>query len=190
MISVEERKGLIGRIYNSINTNQSFAIFFGEKGLLKLNFTETLCFYLSERKMIDNYENFRIYSKEDFNSMMNKIEEDIKFPNLKSLNKKTVKIIKFDKDEFNENANYFIEIFQKFCINSNYKLFFIFIFNWKNNNENEFKTFLEEIFTKNEKEIKLIINENLFYAGINYRNYIDLFDYHLKESNIKLIFIN
>ena len=64
--------------------------------------------------MIDNYENFRIYSKEDFNSMMNKIEEDIKFPNLKSLNKKTVKIIKFDKDELNENANYFIEIFQKF----------------------------------------------------------------------------
>jgi hypothetical protein len=190
LISIEERKSLIGRIYNSINTNESFAIFFGEKGLLKLNFTETLCFYLLERKMIDNYENFRIYTKEDFNSMMNKIEEDIKFPNLKSLNKKTVKIIKFDKDELNENANYLIEIHQKFCLNSNLKLYFIFIFNLEERDENKIKTSLEEIFTKNKKEIKLIINENLFYAGIKDTNYLDLFDYYLNESNIKLIFVN
>ena len=184
--SVEERKSLIGRIYNSINLNKNFVIFFGKKGLLKLNFTQNLCFYLLERKMIDNYEIFRINSKEDLTNMMNKTQEDNNNQNLKLSNKKNVKVIKFDKDNLDENANYLIEIHQKFCLNSNLKLYFIFIFNWEERDENKIKTSLEEIFTKNKKEIKLIINENLFYAGIKDTNYLDLFDYYLNESNIKL----
>ena len=184
--TVEERKSLIGRIYNSINMNKNFVIFFGKKGLLKLNFTKNLCFYLLERKMIDNYEIFRINSKEDLTNMMNKTQEDNNNQNLKLSNKKNVKVIKFDKDNLDENANYLIEIHQKFCLNSNLKLYFIFIFNWEERDENKIKTSLEEIFTKNKKEIKLIINENLFYAGINDTNYSDLFDYYLNESNIKL----
>jgi hypothetical protein len=184
--SVEERKSLIGRIYNSINSNKNFVIFFGKKGLLKLNFTQNLCFYLLERKMIDNYEIFRINSKEDLTNMMNKTQEDNNNQNLKLSNKKNVKVIKFDKDNLDENADYLIEIHQKFCLNSNLKLYFIFIFNWEERDENKIKTSLEEIFTKNKKEIKLIINENLFYAGIKDTNYLDLFDYYLNESNIKL----
>ena len=48
--------------------------------------------------MIDNYEIFRINSKEDLTNMMNKTQEDNNNQNLKLSNKKNVKVIKFDKE--------------------------------------------------------------------------------------------
>jgi GMP synthase PP-ATPase subunit len=95
----------MGRIINSINTDEDFAVFFGEKGLLKLDFTESLCVYLYERKVINNYEIFRIYSELDFTDMKNKINDENQ--KLKLINQKNVKVIKFDNNNFENNIKYF-----------------------------------------------------------------------------------
>ena len=181
-IAIQGRQDLMGRIINSINTDEDFAVFFGEKGLLKLDFTESLCVYLYERKVINNYEIFRIYSELDFTDMKNKINDENQ--KLKLINQKNVKVIKFDNNNFENNIKYFKEIYQNFCKKENiYKLFFIFIFNWED--ENDFKKSLEEKLNNNE-EIKLIINQNLFFAGLKEDDYYYLFKKYLKDSNIQL----
>ena len=184
-ISIKQRQSLMGRIINCINTDENFVVFFGEKGVLKLDFTESLCVYLYERKIINNYEIFRINSELDYNNMKNKIDEDNQ--KLKLFHQKNVKVVKFDNDDFKRNVNYLMEIYENFCIKDNYKykLFFIFIFNWEGKEENQFKTSLEEIL-KNKKKIELISNQNLFYAGLNTEKYSYLYDRYLEDSNIKL----
>ena len=50
------RRNIIGKIFNNIKNNENYAIFYGEKDLLKTDFAESLCVYLYERKIINNYE--------------------------------------------------------------------------------------------------------------------------------------
>jgi hypothetical protein len=122
--SILGRKSLMGRILQNINNNGKYVILFGEKDLRKVVFSESLCVYLYERKVINNYEIFRIYSELDFTDMKNKINDENQ--KLKLINQKNVKVIKFDNNNFENNIKYFKEIYQNFCKkekNINYSLF-------------------------------------------------------------------
>ena len=168
LISIKGRKKLMGKIFNSLNKKNKFAIFYGKKDNGKLDFAESLCVFLYERKIINNYEIFRISSKGDFNEMRKKIKKDIDYNKAYGILKKNVKIIKFDNDDDNNNFNYLFDIYKNYCNENINELFFIIIFNTNN------KT--EENNLKNIKEIKLIENENLFNAEYSYY-YSKLLDY-------------
>ena len=185
--SIKGRRSFIGRVFNSITKNEKISIFFGKKGFGKLNFVESLCVYLYERKIINNYELFRINSEADFNDMKNQLYEYINSNKSKSFKGKKVKVIKFDnEDDNNTSINYLNEIYKHFCNDINIDFYFIFIFNVKKGGKNDF---IEIIKDKCEKyfnrEIK-IDEEILFYAKPGKKYYSDLFDSFLKGSNLIL----
>ena len=167
--SIEGRKGLIGRIFNSITNGEKFAIFYGEKYMGKLDFAESLCVYLYERKIIENYEIFRISSKEDFNEMENKLIEDKKNIKFNINKRKNIIIINFDKDDdrYSEtNYDYLINTYKKFINVTFDNLYFIFIFNIKD--EKLLKEDIENYFKrKMKKEILITKDVNLFNAESN-----------------------
>ena len=184
-IAIKGRKGIISRVFNSITKKEKFCVLFGEKGYGKLDFAESLCVYLYERKIINNYEIFRINSKEDLNDMKNQINEYIESKKSKLLDKKNVIIIKFDNGNDDIIFDYLMEIYTNFC-NKEFsnKLYFIFIFNTKEKGEDATEEFIKGISEKKfNKELKLKIDENLFYAKPDKKYYNELFDYFLKESD-------
>ena len=94
--SIIGRKSLMGKIFENLTNQGKYVILFGEKDIGKINFTESLCVYLYERKKIKSYEIFRIYSENDYKYMEYKLNERYKYNNM-SMNKSII-IIKFDNE--------------------------------------------------------------------------------------------
>ena len=88
------RRNIIGKIFNNIKDNENYAIFYGEKDLLKTDFAESLCVYLYERKIINNYEIFIINSEYDFEYVKNQIRDNLKNNDNIIIKKKNMKIKK------------------------------------------------------------------------------------------------
>ena len=91
------RKKLMGEIFNNIKNKEKYTFLLGDKDLEKIDFAESLCVYLFERKIIDDYEIFRINSDFDFNYMNDKINEINK--KYEYSGNKKINIIKFDIEE-------------------------------------------------------------------------------------------
>ena len=92
--SILGRNGLMGKIFNNITKNGNYVFLYGEKGLEKIIFAESLCVYLCERKIINDYKIYKLNSENDFNFMINEINKT-KNKKFIEYNKKNVKIIKF-----------------------------------------------------------------------------------------------
>ena len=184
------RKNIIGRIFDKIN-NEKFIILFGEKDLAKMNFSESLCEYLHERKIINDYKIFRIKNEWDFNFIKDKIFYPKIDNSFKSCRKKNVVIIRFDIEEDTIGFKLFSEIFTKFYNNCINQFFFIFIFNTKDSNEMIDRKDKEEKFwtkMKNniDKNIKEDINKYIYYIGININLSLNVINNFLKGKNIKI----
>ena len=95
--SIKGRRGLMGKIFSNIINNGEYVILFGEKNLGKIDFTESLCVFLYERKKIKSYKIFRIYSEIDFKYMECILNKRNKYNNNTYINKFII-IIKFDNE--------------------------------------------------------------------------------------------
>ena len=187
-ISILGRRDLMGRIFNNITKNGNYVILFGEKELEKINFTESLCVFLRERKVINSYKIYKINTEIDYKYMEININEKKEVNN-----KKNVKVIKFENEDDNINFKYLINIFNKYLINTINDLYFIFIFN-KNEDKQEkginekisdYKEYIENIFKQINQKINLNY-ENLFYAGLNNRCSNYLLNHLLNKTEIDL----
>ena len=179
------RKKLMGKIFNNISKNGSYVFIYGEKEQEKVNFAETLCVYLSERKIIGDYKIYNITSKSNYNYMVNEIDKSIEYNKIK-VNKKNVKIIKFNFPNNSDNTKYLNEIFKKYIISKyNNELYFIFIFDFVEEKDIKFTKYIEE-------SLKGIIqkknDEYIFNAGYNMYSAKKLFNELIKDIN--LIFFN
>ena len=195
--SILGRKSLMGKILENINNNEKYIILFGEKGLGKIVFSESFCVFLYERRIINNYELFHINSKFDFNYMITKINKT-KENNIN--NKKNIQVIKFAYENDKNNFESLIDIYQKYFVEINRKdLYFIFIFDKKEQNDEEdnykikkshyknyVKNILKEIEDKNVKQQKFDLKEdNIFYAGLSEYASEYLLKYYLKDVSLK-----
>ena len=187
-ISILGRKDLMGRIFNNITEHGNYVILFGEKELEKTNFIESLCVYLCERKVINSYYIFRINSEIDYKYMEIKINE-----RNESTNKKNVKVIKFDNENENINFENLIKIYNSYLIDIRNDLYFIFIFDKKENKQKtenddkktDYKDYIENIFKQMNKKINLDY-ENLFYSGLNEKFSHYLLSHLLNKTEIDL----
>ena len=166
--SIKGRRGLMGKIFSNIINNGEYVILFGEKNLGKIDFTESLCVFLYERKMIKSYKIFRIYSEIDYKYMECILSQRYEYNKNNNINK-TIIIIKFDNENDLINYQYFNQIYQKFmnhnCSNNYY---FIFIFDIKeeeNKIDNDKKVENYANYFKN--HIRNIDSKNILYAGFN-----------------------
>ena len=90
--SIIGRKKCVQEIFKCISENKNKCIvLYGQKGLRKRNFAESVCVYLIERKIIDKHEIYILESGMDYKNMKNKIESYEK----QNSNERSVKIIKF-----------------------------------------------------------------------------------------------
>ena len=187
------RKSIIAKIFNNIVRNEHFVILFGEKYLAKMFFTESLCVYLFERKIINNYKIFRINNESDFYYIKDIIfHQEINHSHYYDKEKDAI-IIKFNIEKDNVSFKLFAEIYKLFYPNYIKKLFFIFIFNLKEekNDENiieqekqeKFKEYMKNYIPK---DIKIIPKENLFYIGLNEHSSLYLLNHFLKEKDMGL----
>ena len=186
------RKSLIARIFNNIINKGKFSILFGETGLAKIYFAESSCVYLFERNIINTYDIFRINSEFDFECMKRKIIENTKNIEIDLYKKKDIKIIKFGICK-NGNPYKYINDIYKLFFNNNDKLYFIFIFDInEENDETEIKEvqkseiFIKEIKNYITNDINIKLDENLFYAGLNEDNALMFLNHLLKGKNIRL----
>ena len=151
----------MGKIFKNITNKDNYVILYGEKDLEKINFSESLCVYLNERKIINNYKIYRINSDIDYIYM----EENIK-SEISGNNKINIEIIKFDNIDEKNNFNNLLKIFNTFINTDKYKdkLYFIFVFDINDiKNKN-----VTKIINENENLKKIIKNdENTFYAGLH-----------------------
>ena len=184
------RKNIIGKIFNNIRNNGNFVVLFGDKDLSKINFSESLCVYLYERKIINNYEIFRIKNEWDFNYIKDKIFQTKNEKSFYLCRNKNAIIIKFEIENDEISFKYFNEIYNIFVNNAIKTLYLIFIFNSKQviNDENidkqdEFKKYIEKYISK---EIKLEKEKNLFYLGINTNKGIYVLNNFLQGKNINI----
>ena len=69
----------MAKIYENIKNKKRYFILFGENDLRKIDFIESLCIFLCERKVIKSYEIFRIFSEIDYKYTVNKLEKEIEF---------------------------------------------------------------------------------------------------------------
>ena len=185
-ISTLGRKDKIGRIFNNISNNGNFSILFGEKGLEKINFVLALCIYLSQRKIINSYEIFRLYSEIDYLFMINKLNENNKSSKINKHQKKDIIVVKFYNNE-----NIFNKIYQEFC---NYKfsnkLYFIFIFTIKDYDKKiEINIEKKELFMKYiekyiEKKDEINFLKNSYYVGLSEKYSELLLNYFTKDINL------
>ena len=106
--SIIGRKGLMGKIFFDLTNQNKYSILFGEKNLGKINFIESLCVFLYERKKIKSYEIYRIYSENDYKYMEYKLNEKYKYNDI-YLNKNVI-VIKFDNDNDIFNYQFFYQI--------------------------------------------------------------------------------
>ena len=177
------RKKLMGKIFNNISKNGSYVFIYGEKEQEKVNFAETLCVYLSERKIIGDYKIYNITSKSNYNYMVNEIDKSIEYNKIK-VNKKNVKIIKFNFPNNSDNTKYLNEIFKKYIIGKyNNELYFIFIFDFVEEKDIKFTKYIEE-------SLKGIIqkknDEYIFNAGYNLYSAQKLFYKLTKDIKLNL----
>ena len=176
--SIKGRRGLMGRIFENLTNKGKYVILFGEKNLGKINFTESLCVFLYERKKIKSYEIFRIYSESDHEYMNKKLIQKYKF--YYNYSKKNVIVIKFDNENDIINYEYFNKIYERYLLNNNTNNFyFIFIFETKEEKDekkifdkyiNNFQDIIKKLEEKFNKKILFKLNDeknNIFYAGFN-----------------------
>ena len=106
--NTQKYKSIIGRTpiithvikeLNNKNEDNPFTIIYGKKGMEKLDFAESLCVYLFERKIIINYEIFNEFEFGDniLEIIESKINEMQKYA--KYLQKKVIIIIKIEENE-------------------------------------------------------------------------------------------
>ena len=175
------RRYIIGKIFNKIMNNENYVFLYGDKDLSKTDFAESLCVYLYERKIIKDYQIFKINSEFDFEYMKNKISENTKKYNNTRILKKNVKIIKFnfeiEKDEYNKLLEYLKMINEEFCYMNNIEYYFIFIFDSKEENITKIENKITEIMTINNNKFNLIISEY---------NSFELLNNLIKGKNIKI----
>ena len=166
-ISIKCRKSLVGRIFNSLTNKEKFSILFGKKYMGKLDFAESLCVYLYLRLIIYDYEIFRINTEEDFNYTNSKLLNENKNKKYNCGNKKNIKIINFDMND-NIVFDYLVDIYSNFCNDKFNELYFIFIFNISEENEEQLIKNIEKNFeTRIKKKIKIEEYKNLFSAELN-----------------------
>ena len=182
------RKNIIGKIFNNIKNNGKFVILFGEKDLAKIFFAESLCVYLFERSIINNYEIFRINNEWDFNFMKDKIFQP-KIINLLNLclGKKII-IIKFNISDDKTSFKYFSDIVKIFNAKEYDKYYFIFIFNIPEPfDKKEIDVLFSEYIINNiDVEIKKYIKNNIFYIDIN-SSFADwVLEHFLKRKKINI----
>ena len=176
-IFIKGRKNVMGRIFNNIINNGKYSFFLGDKELLKCELAESLCVYLIERKIINDYEMFKINSNFDFIYMNNKIDE-FNYKNSKN-NLKNIMIIKFEIDHSKEEdikitIKYLTKIYTKYCNNN--KLYFIFIFD---SEKDKIEKFIQKV-------MPIKIDKNLFYPEINKDFSIELLNLFIEGKNIKI----
>ena len=170
-------------------------ILFGEKDLAKINFAESSCVYLFERKIIKNYQIFRINNELDFNYLKYFIFQQKFGRSYYYDQKKEAIIIKFDIENYDISFKLFNEIIKLFYSNNIKNLYFIFIFNIKEEKNNEiidlqnkeikFKKYIGKNIP-NEINIKIIPNKNLLYLGINEHNSLKLLNHFLNGKSMNL----
>ena len=169
------RRDIIGKIFNKIMNNENYVILYGEKDLLKTDFAESLCVYLYERKIISDYEIFKINNEFDFEYMKEQLREN----NNKNNIKKNVKIIKFNFDieseDYKKSFDYLYNIYDEFCCMNNNDYYFIFIFDTEDNNINNIKDNINK---------NMIKTDNIFYLGINVDFSFGLLSNLIKGKNI------
>ena len=173
------RRTLIGKIFNKIMNNENYVIFYGEKDLLKTDFAESLCVYLYERKIINNYEIFRINSEFDFIYIKNKIREYIQKNNNINIKNKKVEIIKFDlkNNEKNKSFEYLYKIYEEFCCMNNSNIYFIFIFD----------TISESNLNLQDNINKAInLNDNIFDLGIDIYYSLKILNDLIRGKNVEI----
>ena len=176
-LSVYGRRSLIGRVFNSIYNKEKYFIFFGEKGMAKLDFAETLCVYLYERKIIDNYTILRINTKEDLNELKGTIKKEIENNKTNFNKKKNIKVVKFDNEQRETNFKNYKAIYWNYLNNIFY---IIFIFDMEDNEDwIEYKKALKE-------KLDLKNDNNLFYAGVNKCFLEDIMKKILEDKGIEL----
>ena len=110
------RKKIISDIFGSIQKGNHFLIVYGKSGLKKRDFVESLCVYLYERKIIEDYILF-FREEMDYDDIKEKIK--------KRASKKTIISIRIDQIEqsnINDNIDKIEKEFSKFK-----NLYFIFI---------------------------------------------------------------
>ena len=127
-ISTIGRKKLMSQLFKNIKRNNSilnYLIIYGEKGLLKQDFAESLCVYLNERNIINSYEIFRIKSDFDYSYMQYRIRE---YTETNCINR-NLKIINIDFENIDESIKIIKKIYDLYSIYDYhiYNLFFIFI---------------------------------------------------------------
>ena len=177
------RRNIIGKIFNNIKNNENYAIFYGEKDLLKTDFAESLCVYLYERKIINNYEIFIINSEYDFEYVKNQIRDNLKNNDNIIIKKKNIQIIEFnfnlENDEDKKKSfEYLNQIYKEFCLMNNNEYYFIFIFDTKNREKENIKNNIDK---------DMIINDNnIFYLGIDLRGSMKIINSLIKGKNIKI----
>ena len=168
--SILGRKALMGQIFKNISKNEKYTVLYGEKGLEKVNFAESLCVYLAERYIINDYEIFRIKSEFDYNYMLDKINENIDDFDSIIFRKFNVIIIKFDFENDDISYQYLINIYKK-----------LFYFNN-----------LHFIFILDAKEIRVLENINInncFKAELNKHSSRNLLKHLLNGIHLKLAYI-
>ena len=186
-ISIITRRVIMGKITKSVNENNEnnkFAILYGEKELEKNDFAETLCVYLYERKKIDSYEIISIASEFDFNNLKNDFNKFVD-------NRKKIKVIKLDNVNEEINFNYFIQIYKEFYQFNNNNEFFVFLFDYNEENKMAFESNLNKYISNNNINISLEKDKNLFYAGIDekelLKNLTSGYDIRLSDEEKNLI---
>ena len=177
------RKKIMGKIFDNVKNNGKYTFLLGEKDLEKTDFAESLCVYLYERKIINSYEIFRIYSDFDFDYMINIFNEYIKNKEKITNEKKNIKIIKFginvNKDKDKKSINYLKKIYNNFCDNKDNNLFFIFIFDTENEQKDKIDEFIPE-------EIKIEKEKNIFYPILNEKSSIRLLNDLIEGKGIDI----
>ena len=183
----------MGKIFKNLINQGKYVILFGEKNLEKINFAESLCVYLYERKIISNYEIIRIFNENDYKYMEEKLYESYKYNNRIKI--KNSIIVKFDIENDIYNYEFLIQIYQKYLIENNENNFyFIFIFDTKDEKaqDNEIRKetfinyFIKKIKEEHNKKLIFNINEeknNIFYAGFNSTKYKFQYQGKREEDN-------
>ena len=182
--AIMQRKSEMAQIFKNIkvnNNNLNYTIIYGEKGLLKQDFAESLSVYLSERKIIETYKIFRINSNFDFIYLQNKILNDIN-PNSKN---KHVKIINLEFTDMNESFKLMKNIIDLYCYNyiyNIYNLYFIFLLNTRDIKYEEREYFNKEIINDLENNVdKNIKEDNIIYLGLEKNEAIILLKHYINN---------
>ena len=154
-------KSIIGRrkcaqkIFEYISKNENkflCLVLYGQKGLRKRNFAESVCVYLIERKIIHKHDIYILESDMDYKNMENKIRKEKQNSN----DEKSVKIIKFIYTHLNKKINDIKKDFKEYQ-----NLYFLILYDLDDN--------------QNDVNYK---DKDFIYLNTNIQNPIYLFNYY------------